>query len=223
MGKRELLPICLELAYADAPEMVAALGERVDLRDLPKSGRLRCGVDPEAAVRVSRDAPRSNSGKRRASPDKQVRELWLSHPLIPGAWLHVWVTPATWTVARHLEAHGAVDLIQRGEQLVEGVSQRVSDLRAISAVIVSERVANPRLPGAAFVVRHELLSGISTTPPPRDALVIELADELKKLARDPAVRAEIFAKIDEQGDRRKSRATARLDKAAAALTASARP
>jgi hypothetical protein len=194
--------------------MVAALEERVDLRAVPTSGRLRCGVDPEAAVRVSRDAPRANS-KRRASPAREVRELWLSHPLIPGAWLRVWVNPATWTVAAHLEAHGAVDLIQRGEQLVEGVSQRVSDLRSLSAVIVSVHGPNPRLPGAAYVVRHGLLSRVRTTPPPRGAVVLEFADELKKLAADPGVRAEILAKIDAQSARRKSRAVTRLQRAAA--------
>ena len=218
MGKRELVPICLALAYADDPVALAALEARVDLRAMPTTGRVRVGVDPLAALRVSKPAPRANSGARRKAADRENRELWLSHPFLPDTWLHVWVSPATHEIARALETRGSIDVMQRAVQPVEGVSQRIADLRALGVVVLSTRVPNQRLPKGAYVVKHELLSKVKTTPPPKGAVVVDLADELRALTANPGVRASIIAKIDAQAASRKQLAMARLNRATAATS-----
>lgn len=220
---KPLLPTCLALDYADATDMQAALAARVDLRALPIAGRVRSGVDPLAALRVSKPAPRANSGVARRAADREVRQLWMSHPLTPGAWLSVWVSPACWQIARHLEVKGVIEFGQRSQQVVEGVSQRVADLRALGVVIVSTRVGNPRLPLGAPVVRHELVSVLCTTPPPSGAVVIPFAEELRRLAADVQTRQIIHLHIDAQAERRKLGAVARLRRAAAPPALSAHP
>lgn len=214
----DLLPTCLALDYANSTEMTAALGGRVDLRRVPTSGRVRAGVDPLGALRVSKAAPRSNTARKKAA-DQQPRELWISHPLVADAWLRLWVSPAVWVIARHLELHSVVEPEHRHEQLVEATSQRVADLRAVSVVIVSERVPNPRLPRGTPLVRHELVSGVRTTPPPKGSYVLEFSDELRSLTVDVRTRSLIARKIDDEAASRKQRAMDRLNRATAALSA----
>ena len=212
---RALLPICLRLDYADDPDMQAALAARVDLRRLPTVGRLRAGVDPLGAVRMSKRAPRANSELKKRAAHKEARQLCMSHPFIRGAWLSVWISPAVWEIARHLEVKGVVEPIQRSQQLVEGVSQRVSDLRVLGVVIVSTKVGNPRLPRGTPVVPHELVSELRTTPPASGAVLIPLTDELRGLAVDVQMRQIIHRHIDARAERRKLSAVARLNRATA--------
>lgn len=217
-GTPTLLPISLDMKRHDDLGMVALVSGRVDLRKKPDSGRLRCGVDPLGAHRVARLDPRSNSRKRKAKEaDRMARQLWLSHPLLPGAWLLVWVSPAVFEIAKQFEIFYTVEPVDREEQLLVGVLQRISDLRMLGVVIASEWTENHRRQSGAEVARYELLSGISTTPPPEGETVLDFSAELARLFAESTAQKAVLDEIARQAAKRERHAKARLAKAAAAM------
>lgn len=214
-----ILPIWLRMARHDAPDMQTALAGRVDLRKLPTEGQLRCGVDPVGAHRVARLDPRSNSGrvKKGKQADSEAREIWISHPTLPNTWLHVWVSPAVFEIARELEIFLKLAPSRRDEQVIVGTLQRVSDLRMLGVVILSVWTENHRRPNGSEVAEYELLSDISTTPPPESEAVLEFSDELARLfATDEAQRA-VLTEIDRAARERRRKVEARLAKARDAI------
>jgi hypothetical protein len=214
------LPISLRMEETSSPAIQKAVAGRVDLRHDPAKGRLRCGVDPLAALRIARPDPRTNMKGRKATPkeaDKAAKELWLSHPVQPGAWLHVWVSPAVWEIARQLEIFWKLEPRHRDEQALVGVLQRVSDLRMLSVVIVSERTENHRRPNGAEVAGYELLSGISTTAPQNAEAVLSFSAELSRLFATDEAQKIVLGEIEKQNAERLSRASHRLAKAAASM------
>lgn len=213
------LPICLAIKPHDHSGISALVSARVDLRKTPEGGRLRCGVDPLGAHRVARADPRSNSRKMTAKEaDREARQLWLSHPLLPKTWLSVFVSPATHEIARQFEIFSVLEPIDREEQPVVGVQQRISDLRMLGAVIVSGWTENHRRATGAEVARYELLSGISTTAPPDEDTVLDFNAELARLFAEDEAQQAVLSEIARQSAERETRAKARIAKAAAAVS-----
>lgn len=210
------LPLSLSMEDANSTDMKALVDARVDLRQQP-TGRLRCGVSSLAALRVSKHAPRANAGVKKRAADREVWRLWISDPGIPDVWFGVWVTPGAWQVARYLEVHGSISPHQRDHKLVEGVGQRVSDLRALGVVIDSTWAENPRGLKAPKLVEHTLLSGLRTELPTTEETkggLFEFAGELQSLVALPAVEEAVLAEIDAHAEARRRSAIARLRKGA---------
>lgn len=217
------LPMSLRVEdVSTSPEMQALVSGRIDLRRVPQKGKLRCGVDPLGASRAVRADPRSNQKPpKRKTPkgtDHEARQLWLSHPLLRDVWLTVWVSPSVWEIAHQLSIFWKLEPVDRDDQLVVGVQQRISDLRMLGVVISSTLTENHRKPNGAEVAGYELLSGILTDPPPARDTVLDFTAELYRLCNSDEAQKAVFAEIDRQARERRTKAEKRIAKAVAAMS-----
>lgn len=220
-----LLDICLGMSRHDHPDMQKLVAGRIDLVRKPSEGNMRCGVDPLGAQRVSKPDPRHDPRlkKRKLSAkelDRQARELWITHPYLPKTWLHVWVSPAVHEVANELEIFLCLEPSRRDAQTILAIAQRISDLRMLGVVIVSRWVENHRRANGPEVTQYDLLSGISTTPPPEGEDVIEFSAELARLFASNQAQTAVLGAIDRRAIAQRQRAERKLAKASAALEAS---